>query len=81
MNVPVTIHGAPAEGHRYIKTAMLPISKLGIASPEIALEPRLGERLEKVKQMVFRQLPTDGPIYDLGYESYTLNKDSDWHIV
>ena len=45
VNVPVTVHGTPAEGRHYTKSSTIPISKLGIASPDIALEPRLQTRL------------------------------------
>ena len=41
VSVPVIVHGTPAEGRHYIKSATLPISKLGITISEIALVPRL----------------------------------------
>ena len=65
VNVPVTVHGTPADGRHYTKSSTIPISKLGIASPTIALEPRLQTRMEKVKQLVMQQLPSEGPIYNL----------------
>ena len=81
VNVPVTIHGTPAEGRHYTKKATLPINKLGITVADIALAPTLEERLRKVKRLVLDQLPRDGPIYNLGYESYTLDDEGDWAIM
>ncbi len=66
VNVPVTVHGTPAEGRHYTKSSTIPISRLGITSPDIALAPRLQTRLERVKQLVQAQLPSEGPIYNFG---------------
>ena len=81
VNVPVIIRGTPPDGRTYTKRASVPISKLGISSPNIALEPTMAQRLRKVKQLVLDQLPKDGPIYDLGYESYTLDEEGTWSIM
>ena len=81
VSVPVTIRGMPAEGRHYTKKATIPINKLGITVADIALAPTLEERLRNVKRLVLDQLPRDRPIYNLGYESYTLDEEGDWAIM
>ena len=53
----------------------------GILYPSIALEPTMAQRLSKVKQLVLSQLPQEGPIYNLGYESYILDEDGAWSMM
>ena len=47
VNVPVIINGSPSDGRAYTKQATVPICKLGISSPSIALEPTMAQRLKK----------------------------------
>ena len=50
------------------KKATIPINKIGIAQPEIALEPTMVQRLSKVKQLVLDQLPKEGPTFEVSKE-------------
>ena len=60
VNVPVVIHGLDDKGRTYTKKASIPIEKLGISQPDIALLKTLAARLRKVKELVLDQLPKKG---------------------
>jgi hypothetical protein len=78
VQVPVTIKGLRKDRSTYEIKGVVPISKMGIAAPNMAIDADTPTRNRRAKQMVLDQIPEGGVIYEFSHESYTFDPEGAW---
>ena len=68
VQVPVVIKGIRKDRSTYSIKGVVPISKMGIKAPELAIYAHTPTRIRKAKQFVMDQIPEGGVIYEFSNE-------------
>ena len=80
VQVPVIIKGMRKDRTTYEIKGVVPISKMGVKAPTLAIDAHTPTRNRKAKQMVLDQIPEDGVIYEFSNERYTFDPDGAWVV-
>ena len=78
--VPVRVQGERRDKTRYSYKTHMPIEKLGLKPRQLPLSMRSPERYAKVKEMVRRELPANGVLYEVSEEKWTLDDTGSWRV-
>ena len=75
VQVPVTIKGVRTDRSTYEVKGVVPIAKMGMTAPNLALDADTPTRNRRAKQMVLDQIPDDGVIYEYSHERYEFDPE------
>ena len=79
-SVPVKVEGTRKDRSTYEYKAHISVEKLGLRPKQLPLSMRSPERYARVKELIQQELPTNGVLYEVSEEKWTLDPRGSWKV-